>query len=375
MRNSLLIVGVFIGIAASLALLTIPPQWPSSWLAQRIQRDWDVMAEQQVADSADQLATLGDSGLSALVDGLYHSRPAVRAACLSTLHSQLDAWQKLQPDDSAPKVRLLIQMQAERTKTALPEALAGSTELATRILNWPTLPDNIEGTRLVYACQQVLQAARTAGIYKETGQPNQAVSMPAGGMGPDAKPGNISAEPRPSDPLAVHESVKRVLVPRLVPPSPPPFQPIGLSIPADVPPAEFSQPAESAAPTVDQLIVLSEIEIFRFLADPATEKMAADELLRRGFSQRDLRLAAAWASPDANVREQLARTIPKLAGVDARSWLLLLIRDESSRVRAAAVAWLATSSDPTVQQHLRALEQTETDDQVRQALRAAAKNR
>jgi hypothetical protein len=114
---------------------------------------------------------------------------------------------------------------------------------------------------------------------------------------------------------------------------------------------------------------MSDFDVMRLLADPAQRDSASRELQRRGFGQRELQVAAALVAPDPQVREQLAENLPLLSGIDPHPWLLLLARDEIARVRAIAVRWLVTSSDPRIREFLVELANHETDDQVRQALR------
>jgi hypothetical protein len=119
------------------------------------------------------------------------------------------------------------------------------------------------------------------------------------------------------------------------------------------------------------LVALSDLEIIRMLADEANGQQAGQELHRRGFSPQEVWVAATAVDGDPDVREQLARTLPEMTGIDARFWLLWLSRDASAQVRSAAIRWLATSTDPRIQEQLRELAERETDEMVRQALRAA----
>jgi hypothetical protein len=106
----------------------------------------------------------------------------------------------------------------------------------------------------------------------------------------------------------------------------------------------------------------------RLLADAATEAAARQELLRRGFSHRQVQLAGAVVDPDPAIRERVAQDLPKLSGIDPRPWLLFLCRDESPAVRAAAARWLATSNDPRIRHELQEMARRETDDALRQTL-------
>ena len=80
----------------------------------------------------------------------------------------------------------------------------------------------------------------------------------------------------------------------------------------------------------------------------ARAETAEAELIRRGFTEAQLDLARKLYDPDPAVRKKLVRELPGLQGVDTVPWLLELCRDADAEVRSAAIALLATSSDPAV---------------------------
>jgi HEAT repeat protein len=110
--------------------------------------------------------------------------------------------------------------------------------------------------------------------------------------------------------------------------------------------------------------------------DPDSTAKAERELRRRGVTGRLLELARRAADPDPRVRQELAETLPELAGIDARPWLMELSYDENPKVRAAAVTLMATSGDLELLRRVRQVSLDDPDDYTRaQAEKALPKPR
>ena len=102
---------------------------------------------------------------------------------------------------------------------------------------------------------------------------------------------------------------------------------------------------------------------------PHAAQRAVEELGRRGFRPRDLRLAERLVHPDPAIRLELASSLPQLAGIDSRPWLIWLSSDPDARVRRSAISIIATGDDPALFDHLRQVEQLETDEEVLRLIR------
>jgi hypothetical protein len=102
--------------------------------------------------------------------------------------------------------------------------------------------------------------------------------------------------------------------------------------------------------------------------DPQSVQLAREELTRRGFDDRHLRMAEDLTSPDPQVRLRFAQALPRIRDVDIRPWLKTLAEDEDPNVRLAAVAIIATSGLPESLTWLRQLDLRETDPRVRDQL-------
>ena len=97
----------------------------------------------------------------------------------------------------------------------------------------------------------------------------------------------------------------------------------------------------------------------------ARAEAAEAELIGRGFTEAQLELARKLYDPDPAVRKKLARELPGLQGVDTVPWLLELCRDADAEVRLAAIALLATSSDPAVLDEVERMAGRDDDSGIR----------
>ena len=167
-----------------------------------------------------------------------------------------------------------------------------------------------------------------------------------------------------------------------VPPNPlrPGFsQPIRRRLPPVAPDEEVPEDsaADAVAPRTQSSIApqshdsdpagrLDDVALIRLLAttDPTTAADVEDRLRSRGFGRLELELARRFVDRDVRRRVELAESLPRLRGVDARRWLLWLARDPAPEVRLVAFSLLATTGDPAVLQRLRQLERDETDPRV-----------
>ncbi len=85
----------------------------------------------------------------------------------------------------------------------------------------------------------------------------------------------------------------------------------------------------------------------------ATRDEATSELVRRGMSNEEIRLANQLASPMIEVRLGLIESIVHRSDIDPRPWLLWLAEDASREVRLRAISALGTMNDGAVTKALR----------------------
>jgi hypothetical protein len=79
---------------------------------------------------------------------------------------------------------------------------------------------------------------------------------------------------------------------------------------------------------------------------------AVNELVKRGLSNEEIRVANQLASPVVDVRLGLLESIVNRTDLDPRPWLLWLAEDPQREVRMRAVTTLATMNDASIRQSL-----------------------
>jgi hypothetical protein len=398
-------VAVVLACAALLASVVASRGLGARWLALRWYSELEALSDDHVPAALDRIGSLGEPGLAMQVSGLAHPRPAVRAAAERSLHGRLDAWQRFPSERAQHFLLRLVELLNERVRPDDPEALRRAAPLALRALHWPVAGRSGDSTSLTFACEQLIHKARAARVFAPTSPPESAgpsdlaEEPPSGGRAPVAEAVSGTTHRRGTSWRLTDESESAGMStessetsdgatrPASLGPPQPAKQP-GMPIYAAIRSMSIDAPEARAKPgtrwldgevrstppgrvSPEFLASLTDAEVIRWLAQGEHRAMAERELRRRGFGEREMSLAAAATNGNPDVREQLARILPELSGVDARPWLLLLSRDESAVVRAAAVRWLATSSDPGILAQLREIGERETDESVRQALRQA----
>jgi hypothetical protein len=401
---------VVLACAALLATLVASSRPGARWLADRWYLELETASDDRIAATLDRIGALGEPGLAMQVSALAHPRAAVRAAAERSLHGQLDTWQRFPAEQAQCSLLRLVDLLNEHVRPDDAEALRRAAPLALRALRWPVAGRSGDSTSLTFACEQLIRKARAANVFvpaspRDSAAPSHlAEESPGSGPAPMAQAGSGSmrregtawrlTDERDGAGMRIPsgESSPGATQPATLgapQPAKQPSMPIYAairSLSAEKTPDAGAKPGtrwrdgetRSTPParvSPELLASLTDAEVIRWLARGEHRAMAERELRRRGFGEREMRIVSAATSGDPEVREQLARVLPELSGVDARPWLLLLCRDESAIVRAAAVRWLATSSDPGILELLREISAGETDDSVRQALRQAQAGR
>ena len=98
---------------------------------------------------------------------------------------------------------------------------------------------------------------------------------------------------------------------------------------------------------------------------------AKNELIRRGFSQRQLQIATHIASADIGSRLELVDSISRSDIDDPRPWLTLLLNDDNREVRLRTISVIATMNDSAMNQKLRSRLADERDPIVTSKIRSA----
>jgi hypothetical protein len=98
---------------------------------------------------------------------------------------------------------------------------------------------------------------------------------------------------------------------------------------------------------------------------------AVEELVRRGLSNEEIRIANQLASPVIEVRMGLLDSVVHRTDIDPRPWLLWLAEDSHREIRLRAITTLATMKDTAVNQALQKRLAHEHDSTVIAHLRRA----
>jgi hypothetical protein len=102
---------------------------------------------------------------------------------------------------------------------------------------------------------------------------------------------------------------------------------------------------------------------------------AVTELVRRGLSNEEIRIANQLAAPQVEVRLGLLESIVRRSDIDPRPWLLWLAEDPNREVRLRSVSALASMADAAVISALRKRMTIESDPIVIASLRQVIQTR
>ncbi|MEO8498965.1 MAG: HEAT repeat domain-containing protein [Planctomycetota bacterium] len=366
------------------------------------------ISDEEVDVHLEQIAALGERGLPTLVAALHSQRRIVAETAVSVLLRKLGELELRSTEESSRIVAELAGELAAHSDQPGPYSGPGTYRLATRLLLWPIDRKLIDGERLVADCELIIRSAKRS--------PHDAVAEPADEqvdaqhslasrqleLGPAERPTQVaggglpvqSTDAPPLPPQAVpilnppatattSEPPQFIAVqsPRALAPVPslaadetaanPATKPLAVEPQQALESRREAGSAPSGATDRPDLRAMPDLGVMQKLAgaDELLARDAVDELYRRGFQTKHFRLAELLVDPDPNVRLQLVQSLPQMSGIDSRPWLLWLSRDEAPAVRKAAVAVIATSADPALQQRLRELESEETDDAVLRVVR------
>jgi hypothetical protein len=391
----------------------------------------DTVPDDQARVLLRQVAELGEPGIPVLVEALGSQRESVAREGKQALLEQLDRWQILRARASSPKLAVLADALAERVDRFGPTARNDAADLAARILLWPLDSRTVDRQRVIASCEKVFQASTVRGGELLEGGPAVGQPLPteradivqrrplpvddpmelgASLVDLSRLPGGglpIGSFPEPAAPQhavttlvgdARAERPRRLVVPPIArpldtwtqparpatvpgestatprsgaPSDPPPPVPnrgrtLPLTQPADDPPGK-APGSFSQMPTVRLMQWLNSRE------EPGATD-ARGELIRRGFTEVHLELARRLFHPDAEVRRELVRLLPRVQSVDAAPWLEWLSRDPDPEVRLVAIGLIATTGDAALLDEIEQAARDDPDPRIRrQAERIAGR--
>ena len=402
----------------------VPGCGPNYWLAAYLGGHLKFVPDELVAAEMRQIATLDQVGLCMLLDALGSSRPSVADAAAATLHEQLNEWGKLPRERSSKSVARVASELARRVDAWPHPARCVAADLALRILDWPIDNRQVPRATLIADCEYVMRtqqgssgsitsqgASAELSPIENAARPETPRDVRGSVRGSATAVSGVSADwdtaPTPGGDLPIAEtelppvtaSLAEFATPRpaedrepdLLPPSrsnsvpssgkmslsdepqPVPAPPTSVPLsdpPFDAPPSVETRSQTPAGARLGNLETRSDLDLIRSLDghDPELARQVMAILGQRGFRRTDLALAHQLASPDVATRRQLVEKVGRLPAGAAR-WLIWLSQDPDPTVRQAAVSLMVTAQDPAVQRRLRAMENAEVDQDVREQLR------
>jgi len=98
--------------------------------------------------------------------------------------------------------------------------------------------------------------------------------------------------------------------------------------------------------------------------EPSRRRRAEEELRALGFEALQLELALQLTDPNPTVRRELAESLPAMPGIDARTWLVWLSRDQNADVRLTAMSVMATTGDLNLMRRIEQMARRDVDPRV-----------
>jgi hypothetical protein len=405
---------------ALLALATAAGSTGGYWyghrmsLAQRWHYRLAITPDAEIADRLAEMVGQPDGAIEALVLGMEMPRENVALQVRKTLGEQMTAWRKLPPADAGRRMSQLATALSQNVERFGPDAKAVAAELVTEILRWNEEGETSERMNLLAACDRVLQVCAPPGspvaeklraeeadsARKNHGldieahfagislQPQKAAILPGGGLKVDPARSEDAESLDPTMQAKTKDATepKRLAGNHAAQPLPAGENTMRTASAIDNTTSadeaagseggdRMARGTRSAANRFASLLHnQSVVELCSMLhaEEPQILDGAASELKRRGVSPRHVELGKRLTDPDPKERRRWAELLPRMAGIDAKPWLLWLSHDQDSDVRLAVVTLMATSGDPDMLSRVSQMGRDDEDPRIQdQAARFA----
>ena len=405
-----------IGTGASFyGLSVIRPRITAAYWGQQLA----AAPDDEVENVIRRIAELDSAGTAVLAAALGSERECVAQAAKQEIFAQLEQWRRLSVGENASRLTELARALAEQVDHFNPAGQRDAADVAVRILDRPLMGSGIKTPELLAASEKVLRAGLSAkgefsrikearlprpgvlakeesinaaelpgaGTPESSGQENGGLTSLSGDgspgklISPTAEPGeeeSQTADAAANQPWMLGRQDKSRQRASRIPDSAVaaemegpkgavPFSLTGKSGQSPVRTAANVAGGEGERRLPASLAAEDAVGLIKDLnsEDDARAEAAEAELIGRGFTEAQIELARKLYDPDAAVRKKLVRELPGLQGVDTVPWLLELCRDAQSEVRLAAIALLATSSDPAVLDEVERIAGRDDDSGIR----------
>lgn len=358
-----------------------------------------------------ELGNLEDAALPALAELIGSQRAAVSRAARVQLSRQVNAWFLLPPGEAADHLGAVAAALAAHAVEYGPSARDYAEDIVDRLIEAGRSNRGLLPASAWSDCEIVLQVATAAHRLKFAlrdpasaeaeqylppvhDEPAPAAAAESASEGPGeqaaaaekapraaaaanaAEPMRIETPAAPASsapaPLDLESDPLREL-PEMPPRRTPlEFKPTRLELPAGSRQGSSAKGSLAAAE--------EEARIFTWMhqlhsADATIVQHAASHLAEAGFAPAHLELARSLTSPNPAEREQLAEILPQVPGIDAKTWLIWLSRDERAEVRLAAISVMATINDPVLLKRVRDMAAADPDPRLRAQLQRLSARR
>jgi hypothetical protein len=114
---------------------------------------------------------LGEPGIPVLVEAMGQEREEVAESGKRAIWREISRWRTLRARDYSPKLAILAKALADRVGQFRPAARAEAVRLATQILKWWTLDDEVvDPAEVIASCETVLRVAAQRGALADRRQ-------------------------------------------------------------------------------------------------------------------------------------------------------------------------------------------------------------
>jgi hypothetical protein len=413
-------------IAVTVALVAMAAgiyQYCQRQLVQQWEDQLQAASDAELRPLMQRAADQGPWGVRRVVEAMKVSRPGVAWAARDVLIERLQTWKLAAPEITTPLVESLVETLAEQTEGLSSPLQAVAADLATQVLRLPLAASTVRRDRVMACCEKILRAKGQPSDKKESTPvetpplpklPDLAASLNIGGLRSGVSGGGLPIEvftppslpsvpniakpaslprdtmessmlaDRPVEPapkqVARAESETLQVLTSLTPLVSPGVPVMEAGLPAPMPKGDgrrlslaearagFDRRMRRAVSNEAMVVGTGEVrELIRqvYTGDEATSARARAVLTRYGFTETLFALARQLSDSNPAVRQDLARSLVSMTGVDAAPWLLWLADDEDAEVRLTAITLMASSGTPDLVAHAEQLANRDSDPRIR----------
>lgn len=374
-------------IAVLLVLVVVLQSQTRQWLLHQWASGFAELPVGEQIERLLQINQLGDLATETLAQRIAAENDSVAETAVDLIRDRQTIWSTRQDDDlAAAHMRMLVGL--EKIVDQLPPArISWVTQLVNQTVIECVDQRGPAMTQTYRAANELLtRIADRSGIDDISDQSiagPSLVPLPVR-MQPIDEATAVTAVPLPRpEPTAASPAISETAGPRIVARSTAPVTaPLRAQQATDLTAPDNTQVPDQANANVRRidktpLQTFSTRSVIGLLASnqAATRDQAVEELVRRGLSNEEIRIANQLAASQVEVRLGLLDSIIRRSDLDPRPWLLWLAEDTNREVRIRAVTALEAMNDSAVTATLRKRLSVEDDPAVIALLRQLTERR